>query len=66
MVSLKLPATVDMRLSPAKDKTSNDIAVLGGLALIIVIGDFYQFPLVVERLLWNHLVIGKEIYGKSI
>lgn len=47
MVSLKLLSTVDMRLSQAKGKTHNDTAVLGGFALIIVMGDFYQFlPLV--------------------
>ncbi len=44
MVSLKLLSTVDMRLSQAKGKINNDIAVFGGLALVIVIGDFYQFP----------------------
>ncbi len=49
MVSLKLLSTVNMHLNQVKGKTNNDTTVLGGLALIIVMGDFYQFPLVVGR-----------------
>ncbi len=49
MVSLKLLSTVDMRLSQAKSKTNNDITVLGDLALVIIMGDFYQFPPMVGR-----------------
>lgn len=41
IVFLKLLLTVDIYLSQTKDKTNNDIAVLGGLALIIIMGDFY-------------------------
>ena len=49
MVSLKLLSTVDMHLNLAKGKTNNGIAVLGGLAMIIVMGDFYQFFPVIGR-----------------
>ena len=49
MVSLKLLGMIDMCLSQAKSKTNNDIAVLDGLALIIVMGNFYQFPPVTGR-----------------
>ncbi len=49
MVSLKLLSTIDRRLSQVKGKTNNDTVVLGGLTLVIVMGDFYQFPLVVGR-----------------
>ncbi len=66
IVSLKLLLTVDMRLSQAKGKTNNDTVVLGSLALVIVIGDFYQFPPVVGRSIWIHPVISKEIHGKGI
>ncbi len=66
MVSLKLLLTVDMHLSQAKGKTNNDTTVLGGLALVIVMEDFYQFPPVVRRSLWTHPIISKEIYGKGI
>ncbi len=65
MVSLKLLLTVDICLGQAKGKTNNDTAVLGGLALIIVMGDFYQFPLVIGRSLWTHPVISEKIHGKG-
>ncbi len=65
MVSLKLLSTVDMCLSQAKGKTNNDTAVLGGLALVIVMGAFYQFPPVVRRFLWTYLITSEEIHGKS-
>ena len=66
MVFLKLLSIVDMHLSQAKSKTNNNTAVLGGFALVIVIVDFYQFPPVVGRSLWTHLVTSEEIYGKGI
>ncbi len=66
MVSLRLLEMIDMRLSQAKSKTNNDTAVLGGLALVIVMGDFYQFLPVTGRSLWIDPVTEEEIHGKSI
>ncbi len=66
MVSLKLLSTIDMCLSQAKDKTNNDTAVLGRLAMVIVMRDFYQFPPVVGRSLWTYPVTSEEIHGKGI
>lgn len=34
---------VDAQLSQAKGKIDNNNAILGGLAFVIVIGNFYQF-----------------------
>ena len=55
-VSLKLLSTVDICLSQAKSKNNNDTAVLSSLALVIVLGDFYQLFLLVGRFLWTHSV----------
>ncbi len=66
MVFLKLLLTIDIRLSQVKGKTNNDYAIFGGLALVIVMGDFYQFSSVVGRPLWTHPVTTEEIYGKGI
>lgn len=66
MVSLKLLLTVDAQLSQAKSKTDNYIAVLGGLALVIMIGDFYQFPPIVGRSLWSKPITSDENHGKRI
>ena len=41
MVLLKLLATVDAQLSQIKKKPNTDIAVLGKLAIVIFMGDFY-------------------------
>lgn len=49
MVSLKLLGMIDICLSQAKSKTNNNIAVLDGLALVIIIEDFYQFFFITKR-----------------
>lgn len=61
MISLKLLLIVDKHLSQVKGKTDNDSAVLDGLAGEIVMGDFFQFLLIIERFLWNHPVNSKKI-----
>ena len=66
IVFLKLLLIIDICLNQVKDKTNNDMAILGGLALVIIIEDFYQFFLIVGRFLWTHLVNIKKIYSKSI
>ena len=40
MVLLKLVATIDAHLSEAKKKSDIDTTVLGGLAIVISMGDF--------------------------
>lgn len=66
MVSLKLLSKIDSQLSQAKGKADSDTTVLGGLALVIVIGDFYEFLPVVGRFLWNKPVTNNENHGKEI
>ena len=51
MILLKLLSTVDSQLSQVKEKKDNNTAVLGGLALVIIIEDFYQFPPIVGKFL---------------
>ena len=63
---LKLLATVDAQLSLAKGKPDTDTTVLGGPAIVILIGDFYQFPSVVKRLLWKKAIMTHELHGKAI
>ena len=48
---LRLLGMIDMHFSQAKGKTNNDIAVLVGLALVIVMGHFYQFSSVIGQFL---------------
>lgn len=66
MVSSKLLLTVNTFLSQVNGKTNNDTTVLDDLALIIIIGDFYQFFPMFKRSLWTNPVTSKKIHGKSI
>lgn len=66
MVSLRLLGMIDMHFCQAKRKTNNDTTVLGRLALVIIMRDFYQFPPVTRRFLWTGPVTEEEIHGKNI
>lgn len=66
MVSFSLLGMIDIHLRQAKDKTNNDTVVIGGLALVIVMGDFYQFLFIIERSLLTGPITKEEIHGKSI
>ena len=49
MVLLKLLATVNTQLNQIRKKPDTDTTVLGGLAIVTLMEDFYQFFLVVGR-----------------
>lgn len=51
IISLNLISLINMQLSQTKGKISKDTIILDSLTLVIVIGDFYQFLSIVERLL---------------
>ena len=65
-MSLKFLATVDAQLSLAKEKPDTNTAVFGGLAIVILMGDFYQFPPAVGRLLWKKAITTNKLHGKAI
>lgn len=41
MILQKFLASIDILLSQVKKKSDNNMTVLNGLAIIIIIGDFY-------------------------
>ena len=49
MVFLRLLGMIKIHLSQAKSKNNNDTAVFDSLVLVVVIGNFYQFPPVIGR-----------------
>lgn len=51
IISLKLLSMVDICLSQIKNKINNNTIVLNSLVLVIVKRDFYQFSLVISKLL---------------
>lgn len=63
---LKLLFIIDSQLSQAKEKKDNDIAVPGGLTLVIIIKNFYQFPPKVRKFLQNKTVTSKKNHNKRI
>ena len=66
IVLLKLLATIDTQLSQAKEKPDNNTSILGGLAIAILMGDFHQFFLVLERPLWEEVITTDEFHSKAI
>lgn len=66
MVSLKLLAIVNTQLNEVKKKPDNNNSILGGLAIVILMGNFDQFPPIVRRPLSEEAITIDEFYGKAI
>ena len=66
MVSLDFLATVDLHLGRAKSLHENSSAVLGGLSVVIFLGDFFQFSPVTGRSLWEVPLSSHEEHGQHI
>ena len=65
-MSQKLLAIVDIQLIQAKKEADIDTIVYGGLAIIILMRDFYQFLPQIEKPLWKKAIIIDKLYGKTI
>lgn len=63
---LRLLIIVDILLSQVKEKPDIDIAIFGGLALIILMGDFYLFPPLIRKPLQKKAIMTDELYSKAI
>lgn len=55
---------IDSQLSQIKEKKDNNIAMLDGLALIIMMDDFYHFLLIVKKILQNKIITSRKNYSK--
>ena len=53
-------------MAKARGLTGKNIAMFGKLPIVIFIGDFYQFPLVIGRPLWDKVCIVEDYYGKML
>lgn len=53
MVSLDFLAIVDLHLGRAKSWHENLSVILGGLSIVILFGDFFQFLLVIGQFFWK-------------
>ena len=66
MLDLKMFATIDQQLLQAKGLPQDSTAIFGGLSVVLLMGDFYQFAPVVRRALWEEPKIKLEEHGKFL
>ncbi len=66
MIQLKLLAQIDKQLRKAWGAIVSSTIVFGGLLLIILIGDFYQFASVSGHPLWDRPHSEEETYRKVL
>ena len=66
MIDLKLLTSIDKQLRKAKGSDISSTSVFGGLPLVVLIGDFYQFAPVTGKALWNNLFKEDDIHGKTL
>lgn len=51
MIDLKLLISIDQQLHKVKGLSSHSTTVFGGLSLVVLMGDFYQFSPVLGKAL---------------
>jgi hypothetical protein len=66
MVSSKLMDTIDKQCKVMKNLNSNSTALFGGLHVVIVLGDFHQFPPVQAKALWQKQESNDEVRGQQL
>ena len=66
MIDLKLLATIDKQLQKAKCFSASSTAVFGGLSLVILTGNFYQFPPVIGQSFWAKTKRDTGIHGQTL
>jgi len=54
MVSSKLMDSIDRQCNVMKNLSSDSTAVFGGLHVVIVLGDFHQFPPIQAKAFWQN------------
>ena len=66
MIDIKLLTAMDKQLRKARGSDFSSTALFGGLPLVVLMGDFYQFALVSGHALWDEAVGEDEIHGKTL
>lgn len=54
------------QLAKAQSLSNSSTIVFGGLLIVIVMGDFYQFPFIAGHLLWSKPQTDKNHNGKTL
>ncbi len=66
MVELDMLSNIAKQLAKARDLSSESTAMFGGLPIVILMGDFYQFLPVIGRTLWEEVRTEEDPYGKML
>lgn len=66
MVKLDMFSNVAKQLAKARGLTIESTAIFRRLLIVILMEDFYQFPLVIGYLLWDEVYIEEDHYGKML
>lgn len=66
MLSLKMFATIYQQLQLAKRLAQNSTAVFGGLSLVLLLGNLYQFAPIQGHALWENAHTKIEKHGKHL
>lgn len=59
-------SNIAKQLAKARSLVDENTAIFGGLPIVILMGDFYQFPPVIGRPLWDEVCIEEDHYGKML
>lgn len=66
MIDLKLLASMDKQLRKVKGTNLHLTTVFGGLSLVVLMRNFYQFAPVLGNALGDNPVGEKELHGKTL
>lgn len=66
MVELDMLSNITKQLAKARGLTGESTAMFGGLPIVILMEDFYQFPPVIGRPLWDEVRTEEDHYGKML
>ncbi len=66
IVELEILSNIGKQLAKAWGLLNSSMAMFGGLPIIIVMGNFYQFSPIAGRLLWGKLQTNKDYNRKTL